>query len=210
MKLIVFGGTGGTGKEVLKQSLEAGHEVTAIVRNPHELKMKHKLLQIVKGDVLDVSTIQSYMEKQDAVVSCLGVKKREPTSLYSRGSSHILQLMQEYHVNRFICLSSSGLEIPADLPFYQKWVIYSIIQPMYKYAYADMKQMEEIVKKSGVNWTIIRPPRLTNGPITTNYRTSLNKHLAKAQGISRSDLAHLMLTMIEDTKTFQTTIEVSY
>ncbi|TCZ80788.1 SDR family oxidoreductase [Paenibacillus albiflavus] len=189
MKVVVFGATGGTGRQVVIQALEAGHEVTVIARNPEALYIHGERLEIFQGDVLDPASFSKRIVGQDAVLSALGVNHRKPTSVYSEGTGNIAKAMQEVGVHRLISLSSAGLEIPSDTPWMVRQTIKLVIQPMFKYAYEDMARMEEKLQKSGLNWTVVRPPRLTNGQKTGTYRTTINKHLPKARGITRADLA---------------------
>jgi len=209
MKIVVFGATGGTGRQVVMQALEFGHEVTAIVRNPEAVDIRHEQLEVVRGDVLNLSSFSPWIIGKDAVLSALGVNHRKPTTVYSEGTENIVKAMEGAGVRRLIGLSSAGLVVPADTPLLQRLVIRLVIQPMYKYAYEDMARMEAMVRKSGLDWTVIRPPRLTNGSKTGTYRTALNKPLLKAQGISRADLADYMMKSIPNSSSFQAVVEIS-
>ncbi|WP_409346739.1 NAD(P)-dependent oxidoreductase [Paenibacillus sp. MBLB4367] len=209
MKVVVFGATGGTGRQVVAQALEYGHEVTAIVRNPEAIDIRHERLEVIRGDVLDPSSFSKSIAGKDAVLSALGVSHRKPTTVYSEGTGYIMKAMQAEGVRRLVCLSSAGLKIPDDTPLMQWFVIHFVIQPLYKHAYEDMARMEEKVRKSGLDWTVVRPPRLTNGAKTGTYRTALNKHLPKAQGISRADLADYMMKSVPDSTSFQAVVEIS-
>ncbi|MED4755549.1 SDR family oxidoreductase [Brevibacillus choshinensis] len=210
MKLIVFGGTGGTGRQVVVQALEEGHEVSVVVRRPEMFELCHDKLKVVKGDVLMPATFIQAMSGMDAVLSALGVSHRNPTSIYSAGTGNLMEAMQATGVPRLVCLSSAGLDEPADSPLLQRLVIRFVIQRMYKHAYEDMVRMEEAVRaSSGITWTVVRPPRLTNGPRTEAYRTAVNKPLLRAKGISRADLANFMIKSIADMSTYQAVVEIS-
>jgi len=209
MKIAVFGATGGTGRRLVAQAIESGHEVTVIARNPDAVDIRGERLNIFRGDVLDLASLRKPIVGQDAVLSTLGVNHRKPTAVYSEGTGNIVVAMREAGVRRFIGLSSSGLEIPDDTPWMMRQTIRHIIQPLYKYAYEDMLRMEEKLRKSGLDWTVIRPPRLTNGSRTGVYRTALNKHLAKSKGIARADLAEYMIRSIPDSASFQSIVEIS-
>lgn len=210
MKLIVFGGTGGTGRLAVTQALEAKHEVTAVLRKPEAFDLCHRNLEVVKGDVLLPATFKQAMNGKEAVLSALGVSHRNPTTVYSEGTANIVEAMQAAGVRRLICLSSAGLLIPEDTPMLQRLVIRLVIQRMYRHAYEDMSRMEEKVRASSrLTWTVIRPPRLTNGPRTGSYRTAASKPLPGAVGISRADLAEFMIRSITDPSTFQAVMEIS-
>jgi len=110
MKLLIIGGTGGTGKELIRQALEEGHHLTALVRNPEKLKIVHPNLLLIKGDVLDPDKVQKAVEGQDAVLSALGHKKFIiKTTILSTGTKNIIDAMQKHHVSRFICITSLGI-----------------------------------------------------------------------------------------------------
>lgn len=210
MKLLVFGATGGTGREVVNQALQMGHKVTAVVRTPTALDVHHQRLEIIQGDVFDPSIIQQSMSGKDAVVSTLGVSHRNPTTVYSEGTANIIHAMISGRVRRLVCLSSAGLELPTDTPLMIRLVVRFIIQRMYRNVYADMARMEAIVRDSTIDWTIVRPPRLTDKPKTGKYRLAFADHLSKAEGISRADLAHFIVNHLADSACFRSRVEISY
>src|SRR4051812_40519815 len=110
MKIIVFGANGGIGSKVVEQALEAGHQVTALVRRPSSITIQHPQLKVVQGDVLKLDTIQPPMAGQDAVISALGVIVNEPTTVYSDGIANIMRAMQTSGIQRLMCISASGLD----------------------------------------------------------------------------------------------------
>ncbi|RKN84380.1 NAD(P)-dependent oxidoreductase [Paenibacillus ginsengarvi] len=210
MKLIVFGASGGTGRQAVVQALEQGHEVTAVVRKPENFDVRPGALEVIRGDVLLPATFRQALHGKDAVLSALGVSHKNPTTVYSEGTSSIMEAMQSAGVLRLICLSSAGLDIASDTPLLQRMVIRLVIQRMYKHAYADMARMEAAIRtSSGINWTVIRPPRLTNGPRTKAYRTAIGKPLPGAEGISRADLADYMIRSIADRAAYGQIVEIS-
>jgi putative NADH-flavin reductase len=211
MKLVIFGATGGTGAELLRQSLESGHVVTAVVRNPTRLSIReHANLTVIEGDVLAAGPWQAAMAEHEVVLSCLGsTDRRHATSVYSRGAVHIMEAMRGPGTGRFVCLSSAGLEIQPGTPLAQRLVTKLIVQRLYRHGYADMARMESIVAASSTQWTIIRPPMLTDGPLTGDYRVAINAHLSKPRSMSRADLAHYMMTHVDDEATWKATIEIS-
>jgi putative NADH-flavin reductase len=211
MKLVIFGGTGGTGTELLRQSLEGGHVVTAVVRDPARLSIReHANLTVVEGDVLAAGPWQASVAESGAVLSCLGSRdRRHPTTIYSRGSANIIDAIGGSGTGRFVCLSSAGLEIPPGIPLPQRLVTKLIVQRLYRHGYADMARMETTVASSSVCWTIVRPPMLTNGPLTGEYRVAINAHLSRPRSISRADLAHCLLSHVDDPRTWKATVEVS-
>lgn len=117
--------------------------------------------------------------------------------------------MREAGIHRLICLSSAGLVIHNDTPWMARQTIKHVIQPMFKYAYEDMSLMGGKLQKSRLNWTIIRPPRLTNGQKSGTFRTAINGHLSKARSITRADLANYMINSIFDEESYQAIVEIS-
>ena len=209
-KIIVFGATGGMGKLVVEQALEAGHQVTVVVRNTDAFTVRHKNLEIIKGDVFQPITFENAMKGKDAVVSCLGTHKREPTTVYSKGVNNIAMAKQQAGVNRIICISAAAVIVPPKSSFMLKFVVKNILQRIFKYMYADMLLMEKLLMESGLNWTVIRAPRLTNAKPKGKYRIAINDCLHNPSNISRADLADYIVNHLTDEKTFKAKIEICY
>ncbi len=207
MKLVVFGSTGGIGSKVVEQALAAGHEVTAVARRPSAITLKHEHLEVVQGDVLEPETIRRIMAGKDAVVSALGVHNRAPTTVYSDGVAHIVQAMQPAHVRRLFCISASGIE-PG--PFWQRLIARPLLWAFLKEMYSDLVRMEALVRRSAVDWTILRPPRLTNGPRTGHYQVAVNKHLRKCFLISRADVADYVVGQLDRDDSRCAVVELAY
>lgn len=163
MKLVVFGATGGAGAQVVDQAVTAGHRVTVVARNPTAVTAAD--IRVVPGDVLVPDGWQEAIAGQDAVVSCLGSTHRKvPTTVYSEGTANILDAMRAAGVRRILCLSSGGVDPSPETPLMQRLVIRFVIQRMYRYAYADMLEMERTLRHSDAAWTVVRAPMLTDGP----------------------------------------------
>jgi putative NADH-flavin reductase len=209
-KIIVFGATGGTGKLLVEQALQAGHSVTAIARVPGALIISHENLEIIKGDVFQPGTFENAMKEKDVVVSCLGVRNRKPTTLYSEGMCNIIAAMQKENIHRIICLSAGAVIVPPKGSFMMKFVAKNILQRLFKHSYADMLMMEKMLEETDLNWTVIRPPWLRDAKHTGKYRTSINDYLMNPSKISRADLADYIVHHLTDEKTFQARVEISY
>jgi len=207
MKIIVFGANGGIGSKVVEQALEAGHQVTALVRRPSSITIQHPQLTLVQGDVLKPDTIQSPMAGQDAVISALGITVNEPTTVYSQGIANIIRAMQTNKLQRLMCISASGLD-PG--PLYQKILAKLFLWRMLKYSYTDLVLMETAVKASSVNWTIVRPPRLTDNQRLGHYKIAVNKHLPNGFSLSRADTADYMLNHLNDPQSYHGWVEIAY
>ena len=185
MKLVVFGSTGGIGSKVVEQALAAGHEVTAVARQPSAITIRHERLEVIAGDVLDATSVRGPIVGQDVVVSALGARDLKPTSIYSEGVANIMQAMQAAQVRRIICVSASGL---APAIWWQRLasiMLWGVLKNMY----TDLVRMEREVKASNLDWTILRPPQYTNGPRTGQYQSAVNQPLTHGSKISRADIA---------------------
>lgn len=208
MKIVVIGATGGTGKQLVEQGIAAGHEMTAVIRNPAaSLTIQHKNLEIIQGDVLKTH-LEPMLKGNDVVMSVLGVHSRAPTVVYSQGVTNIINAMVRVGIRRLICVSASGLD-PG--PLWQRLIAKPLLWALLKEGYTDMTRMEaEIRKHNDLDWTIVRPPRLTDNPVTGQYKVSINKHLSSGWQLSRADLAHYILGHIDDHKTYRAMVEVAY
>jgi len=213
MNILIIGANGGIGRQAVEQSLKAGHKTTAMVRNPASLPLTHPLLEVVQGDVMQQNTFERYMHRQDAVISALGVKggplNDKPTTLYSEGNANLIEVMKNKGVARAFFISASAIETSPVLPFYARWGT-RLLQRLLRYMYADQREMEQLVKAAGIEYTIIRPPRLTNKPATGHYRVGINNFLKNSLSISRADVAHFMIHHLDDPATFQTLVEIGY
>jgi len=207
MKLIVFGSTGGIGSQVLPQALAAGHTVTAVARSLAAITIQHERLTVVQADALEPRTLDRPLAGQDAVISALGVRTRAPTTIYSEGIANIMRAMQAADVRRLLCVSATGIE-PG--PLLQRWLAKPILWMIFKDMYTDLVRMEAEVKRSDLEWTILRPPRLTDGPRTGQYHMAVNEHLTRGALISRADVADYMLTHLDDKAAYRAQVEIAY
>ena len=197
MKLLLIGGTGKTGRELIKQGLAQGHVITAIARNPAKLKFENPNFSVVKGDVLIPESLENPFKGQDAVLSALGHKRFFiKTTILSRGTKNIINSMTNNGVKRFICITSLGInDSKFKLGLY--YTLFTIPVILFFY-FLDKSKQEKLIMKSDLDWTIVRPGQLTNGKKRTNY-----KHDTKAGSyiltkmISRASVAHFMLKNLE-------------
>ena len=210
-KIIVFGATGGTGKEAAKQALDEGYEVTAVVRNPSGFDLQHQHLRIIKGDVLQPSTFEAEIAGKEAVISCLGTgSNTKPTTIYSEGIKNIISAMNEAQVKRIVCISAGALYTNEEMGFFIRLLTKLVLQRILRNIYSDMRLMEAEIETSALDWTIIRPPMLKNKPPTGKYRVAVNSHIRRPFSISRADLAQYMLSIIENPQTYKAKVEVAY
>ena len=210
MHLLVFGATGATGGPLTRYALDAGHEVTVIVRRPEAFHLAHPRLHVVQGDVLLPGSFAGAVRGKDAVLSCLGFPTTKPTTFYSKGMTHILDAMGAAGVSRLMMMSALALEIGPEINWVQKLFTRYVLQRILRNPYADLRRMEALVKASSTDWTILRPPRLTNKEPRGVYRVAVDKYLAHPFDLSRKDLAAYMVDHAGDNTLYKRTVEIGY
>ena len=182
--------------KLVKMALKYGHNVTAILRTPSKLTIAHPNLKIVKGDIMEPETLEKHLYDKDAVISAVGKNSLKETTLYSTGNKNLLAMMEKTNTKRVFFISAAGLEINPSFNLFVKLTTKFVLQNLLKNMFADLIRMERIVKESKENWTIIRPPQLTNKQFTGHYRFSINSFLKKGLKISRADLADFIINNI--------------
>jgi len=212
MKIVLWGATGLTGREVLNQALDGGHEVKAVARKPSLIKTEHANLSIVQGDVLDHQSVQEVTAEGEVVISALGsgasfMKARKPTTIYSEGFANIIAAMRKYNIRRFIALLSVGtVEDPNEALIHKR-----IIRPLIRGTYDDMRRAESLLATCGdIDWTVIRPLRLMNTARTGKYRTAIDILPPGGVEISRADVAEFMLKQMSTDKHLRSYLTIAY
>ena len=210
MKLTVFGPTGGTGEQILRQALAAGHHVTAIARRPETVAIAHPNLSVIQANVLDRAWRGAGIDATDAVVSALGTQAmRQPATVYSQGTAAIIAAMARNDVTRFVGISAIPLTPNAEKSLLERHAIHPLLQRFFGGGYDDMRRMERLLADSQVTWTIFRPARLTDGPKIGRYRTACDRRLPRAWSISRADLASAMLAAVNDTALYRCAVAIA-
>ena len=194
MQLAIFGATGGTGRQIVRQALEAGHSVTALVRNPAKAVIEHASLTLVQGNVLNQADVTPVVAGADAVIVALDNTADNPEMVVSRGTGVVIQAMQAQGVRRIIIVSSIGVgESKEQVSFVFKMLMGTIL----KKAMEDKEAQEKLVKASDLEWTIVRPGGLTDAPATGAYQSGTDPKI-KAGQVSRADVAAFVLRQVED------------
>jgi len=193
MKLVVFGATGASGREMVEQALAAGHEVTAFARNPAAINLKHPKLKVVEGDALHSESVSQAIEGQDAVLSAIGTNRRSTITVCSESTRNIIAAMKEHGVRRFIVLSAYGASETKDTALYSK-----VLRALIGKRVEDKDRQEELVRESGLDWVLVRPPLLTNGARRGRYRTGFDIPIKLFSSVSRADVAEFMLKQLTD------------
>jgi putative NADH-flavin reductase len=200
MKLLILGATGKTGSELVKQAVERGFEVTALVRSPHKVKIKDDRLRVVTGSPLDREILKRVVPGNDAVLSALGHPDLKESYLVTEAARTLITVMSTVNVKRFMILSSTlvspGGSFMTKIPRY-----------LTRHALNDSAQMEKIVGSSSLAWTIVRLVRLTNKSVAP-YRIFENEPPAVSPSISRKSVAACMLDLVSDQSYVQKTISI--
>ena len=205
MRIVVLGATGGTGSEVVRQAISAGHEVVPVVRDPERLHVPGALA--IRANVMDPDTLVPAMEGADAVVSALGPRRGEPSGVLTGAARATLPAMAKSGVRRLVIVSASGFFPEEGDGFVTRVIAKPLLQRLLRGSAADARQMEALVTASDSDWTIMRPPRLTNGP-RREYRTAADRHAGST--ISRADLADAILGAVADHSTIGHRVGVAY
>jgi putative NADH-flavin reductase len=201
MKLTIFGASGATGTSLVQQALAAGHEVTAVVRDPARLAIPaHQRLKVVTADVLDPAAISPAVDGADAIISAVGPGTSAST-LRQDSTRSIIQAMQKTGTRRLLTVSGSVVADEGESAFMRYLLKPLARRTFLRHACADMRHAEDEIHDSNLDWTILRPPSLTNKAARGTYRTAIDRNLPRGFSISRADLAAYMLTLLDDPAT---------
>ena len=209
MNILIFGATGGTGRELVEQALGLGHQVTAVARNPEKVsRTQNSNLKVIKADVLDPASVRAAVSGYDAVIMAVGAGPSR-TTVREEGTRNIVSAMEEAGAMRLICLSSLGVgESRSNLGFFTRYIVVGIFL---RHAFADHAKQETVVKQSALDWTIVRPPHLKDGERTGVYQHGFATEGADIKGwITRADLADFMLKQVGNEEYLHQTPGVSY
>lgn len=210
MRITVFGANGPTGRLITGQAIDAGHQVTAVTRQPDVFPLHHDRLEVAGADVFDPTAVDAAVAGRDAVLSALGVPAgKKPISTYSRGTANIVAAMRRHGVRRLAAVSSSGVDPHpySDGGFlFNRVVLPYVTRVLGKTLYDDMRRMEALIRASELDWTIVRPSGLYHLPSVTGY-TIVDGH-ADHRFTARADLAACMLALLDDDRYLHTTVSV--
>jgi putative NADH-flavin reductase len=221
MRLTIFAATGGIGRQLLRQAVAAGHEVTAVVRSPQ--KLSGEPVRVVAADLADPdpAALKSAVDGADAVLSGLGARSTAEAGIAWRGTQAIVQAMRAAGVRRLVVVSAAPIGTvpspgrpappkhdPGD-GFFMRHLGAPLTKAALRRHYADLARMEDVVRESELEWTITRPPKLTDKPLTGRYRTAYGRNLRGGFSISRANVAHQMLHALDQPETIRQTVGVA-
>jgi len=212
MKITVFGATGGIGGQVVAQGLDAGHKVTAVVRDSAAFGLAHPSLEVVTVPGLtDPEALRPALDGSQAVISGVGSRSRKAGSVASSATRGILAAMEVSGVRRLVAVSAAPVgPVPAGESFATRRILLPFITALLRDTFADLAAMEDEIRRSPMDWTVVRPPNLVNKPLTGAYRTCVGGNVPRGSSISRADVAHLMLAVLDDPATIRQAVGIAY
>lgn len=207
MKLVVFGGSGRVGGCLVRQALADGHDVTAAVRDPQAMALRHERLDVVHADVLDGSGLSEAVTGKEAVIFAVRHPNRKTTLVCSDGVYNVVEAMRDAGVRRLVCLSSTIVEVPEHGFWYRHWTR-MVTEKVWRNGLLDLARMENEVSGAGLDWTVVRLPRLTQRPSAASARVAVNARLARPRPIGLDTAARYVLGHLEDPATYRATVEI--
>lgn len=223
MNLTIFAATGGVGRQLLTQAVAAGHNVTAVVRNPAALSAERNAVRLVTADLTaaDPTALADAVDGADAVLSGLGPRRSADAGVTSRGTGVIIAAMRASEVRRIVVVSAAPVSTvpspgrphpPRHDPgegFLTRHLLSPLIKSILGKHYADLAVLEDMLRDSDLDWTVVRPPRLTNKPLTGSYRTAYGQNLRRGTTVARADVAHCMLRALDQPETIRQAVGIA-
>src|SRR5215510_1800325 len=221
MKLAIVGATGGIGRQLLKQARAEGHDVTALVRHPNGMPAG---VHVVQTDLAtaEPAALKSAMIGFDSVLSALGPRPLSEAGVVSHGTRAIVETMRAIGVRRIVVVSAAPISTVASAGcpnpprydpgegFFMRHLLTPLLRAVLRKSYADLAVMEDILRESDRDWTVVRPTRLTNKPLSGAYRVAHGRNVRRGLTISRADVARFMLQALPRSDTIEQAIGIAY
>jgi putative NADH-flavin reductase len=221
MRLTIVAATGGIGQQLLRQAIAAGHDVTAVVRSPGKVT---EPVRVVQADLArpDAGVLADAVKGADAILSGLGARTNAESGVAWRGTSALVDAARTTGVRRLVVVSAAPIGTvasperpapPRNDPgdgFFMRYLGAPFARTAFRSHYADLARMEDVIRDSDLDWTISRPPKLTDKPLTGQYRTALDRNIRGGFSISRADVAHQMLLCLQMPETIRRTVGLAY
>jgi putative NADH-flavin reductase len=209
MDLIVFGASGRLGLKIVERALAAGHRVRAFVRTPSKITMQHPYLTLFQGDSMDAGAVYKALAGQDAVISALGPERPPIPEMMEKSARNIVTAMKEHSMYRLVSTTGAGVWQQKDQPKAIDYVMAILLNIFVKEVLRDSAANVEVIKASSLDWTIVRFPRLTDGPATGKYRVGYINRESSSQ-FARADGADFILKELTEKKWVRKAPLVSY
>lgn len=223
MKLVILGATGGVGQQLVASATNRGDDILVVARDKTRLPDNWRC-NVAEMDLLTAypTALESAIGGADAVLSALGARGTADQGILATAATSVLTAMQHTGVRRYIGISAAPVATtpsparptpprhdPGD-DLLTRRLLMPIVKRVFAATYADSALMEDAVQASGADWTIVRPPRLTNKAATGQFRTAFDENVRRGRSIGRADLAHFMLDAINHPDTIRHTIGIAY
>ena len=210
MKLVVFGATGGTGKQIVEHALAAGHDVVAVARRPEAVTAQHGKLATVKGDVLDAPSLVPAVTGADAVLSAIGpANNKQPGTLISVGVANMIAACARAGVRRFVFESGIMVGDGRGLSWFNRTAL-AAFRRLNSALTADKRIAEQAIRDSNLDWVIVRPVSLDDSPPTGNYKTGVDIPLALTRKLAHADVADFMIKASSDPSVVRTIQDIGH
>jgi putative NADH-flavin reductase len=190
MRIALLGGTGRIGGELLGLLVAGRHDVAVLARRSRSVPAA-KRLTIVEGDARDPAAVAAVIQGSDAVMSALGPRGAKSPSLLAEAAANTVAAMKEADVRRLIAVSAAGAFIEADPD--SSALVRLILPRIFARQFADTRRMEEVIRASDLDWTLVRPTRLVNRPATERFRARSDFPPQRGMTISRAVVARFMV-----------------
>jgi putative NADH-flavin reductase len=200
MRITVFGATGHIGGELVRQAADAGHEVTAVVRSALADPPRGVAVARVP-DLTVVEALLPVVEGADAVVSGIGPRGPRQVTVASSTGAAILRALEKTGVRRFVAVTAAPVAPAPPGDSLGNRIMYPVVGRLLRGIYGDLARLEDLMRASDTDWTVVRPPNLTNAPLTGRYRTAVDANVPRGKSIGRADVAHYMLAVLDDPAT---------
>jgi putative NADH-flavin reductase len=217
MNIAIFGASGATGNLLTQRSLAAGYNVTALLRTPEKFRLRDKV-HIIQGSPFDLTSVRKTIEGADVVLSALGANSLKKEDVLERAIPQIIGAMRETAsqpkpVRRIIVLGSAGA-LPSSLdkqPVWRRWIVQNIVYNTFlKWPVTSQISQWNNLSHSGLDWTMVMPPMLTNTPAHGTYRIDGDALPRNGSRISREDVADFMMQQIDDPQWIKRGVYISW
>lgn len=207
MKIAVFGASGGTGQQIVKQALEKGLQIKALVRDPRKMTISDPKLEIVQGDILNAKSVDKAVLDVDACLLALGAQ----TPILAEGTKNIINTMKKHGVKRIIVQSSYPMNgAPAGISWLKEKGVTDDQLAGFKHIFDDKTEQEKLTRESGLDYVIVLPVTLTDGEKAGKYRVGEGLNVRPGDTISRADVADFMLKCVTDNQWLSKIVVISY
>ena len=211
MELAIFGATGAVGRQLVEQAVAEGHDVRAVVRDVARLTTASPRLTLVQGELEEAERLASALAGADAVLSALGpaANSAQAADRLVQAVRAIVDAMEEHGVRRYVGLSGGAVRLDGERKQVVDALASAVVRVVARHV-VDAKQREcELLRDSGLDWVIVRPPRITDGPLTGSYRAG-EIRIGPRSRISRADVAHFMLRQVSEDRYLRRGPFISY